>query len=69
TEFHPPSSCASLTLSLGGVVDPSTSRVCGSANVRVIDVRVSPIEISAHIGAPTYGVGEEVGVRLIRSGV
>ncbi|THU75214.1 hypothetical protein K435DRAFT_707529, partial [Dendrothele bispora CBS 962.96] len=68
TEFHPSSSCASLPLSLGGVVDPSTLHVYGSANVRVMDASLFPMEMSAHIGAPTYVV-REAGVGLIRSGV
>ncbi|THU82927.1 hypothetical protein K435DRAFT_871826 [Dendrothele bispora CBS 962.96] len=57
TEFHPPSSCAFLLLSLGGVVDPSTSRVYGIANVRVMDAGFFPIEMGAHIGTPTDGSG------------
>ncbi|THU82714.1 hypothetical protein K435DRAFT_872038 [Dendrothele bispora CBS 962.96] len=65
TEFHPPSSCASLPLSLGGVVYPSTFRVYGSTSVRVINASLLA-EMSAHIGAPTYGV-REVGVGLLEA--
>ncbi|THU97989.1 hypothetical protein K435DRAFT_796077 [Dendrothele bispora CBS 962.96] len=66
TEFHPSSSCASLPLSLGGVVDPGSLRVYGSANVRVMNASVFPMEMSTHLGAPTYGVGE-IGVGLVRA--
>ncbi|THU82921.1 alcohol oxidase [Dendrothele bispora CBS 962.96] len=66
TEFHPSSSCAALPLSLGGVVDPDSLRVYGAANVRVMDASVFPMEMSTHLGAPTYGVGE-IGVGLVRA--
>ncbi|THU82406.1 hypothetical protein K435DRAFT_784636 [Dendrothele bispora CBS 962.96] len=66
TEFHPSSSCASLPLSLGGVVDPESLRVYGTGNVRVMDASVFPMEMSTHLGAPTYGVGE-IGVGLVRA--
>ncbi|KAK7456342.1 hypothetical protein VKT23_010588 [Stygiomarasmius scandens] len=65
TEFHPTGSCALLPLSLGGVVSPSDLRVYGTRNVRVVDSSVYPMELSTHLGAPTYGVAE-VAVGLIR---
>ncbi|KAK7456344.1 hypothetical protein VKT23_010590 [Stygiomarasmius scandens] len=65
TEFHPTGSCALLPLSLGGVVSPSDLHVYGTRNVRVVDSSVYPMELSTHLGAPTYGVAE-VAVGLIR---
>ncbi|THU87059.1 hypothetical protein K435DRAFT_970059 [Dendrothele bispora CBS 962.96] len=60
-EFHPSSSRVSLPFSLEGVVDPSsTLRVYESANVRVMDLSVFPIEMSAHTGTPTDGSGVNV---------
>ncbi|KAL1737789.1 GMC oxidoreductase-domain-containing protein, partial [Schizophyllum fasciatum] len=57
TEFHPVGSCSMLPLEQGGVVDGSL-KVYGLANVRVVDASVIPIELSSHIGSPTYAVAE-----------
>ena len=57
TEFHPVGSCSMLPLEQGGVVDGSL-KVYGLANVRIVDASVIPIELSSHIGSPTYTVAE-----------
>ncbi|KAH9853236.1 GMC oxidoreductase [Lenzites betulinus] len=65
TEYHPSGSCGMLPLELGGVVDADL-KVYGLANVRVADASVFPIQFSAHLQAPTYGVAEQA-ARLIRA--
>jgi choline dehydrogenase len=50
TEYHPACSCAMLPESLGGVVGPDL-RVHGTANVRVVDASVFPIQFAAHVSA------------------
>jgi choline dehydrogenase len=52
TEYHPSSTCAMLPLELGGVVDPNL-KVYGTANVRVVDASVFPIEFAAHVRIST----------------
>jgi len=58
TEYHPSCTCAMLPYNLGGVVDPNL-RVYGTANVRVVDSSVYPIQFAAHLMAPTYGLAEQ----------
>ena len=58
TEFHPCATSAMLPLDQGGVVDGNLV-VYGTSNLRVIDASVPPIEFSAHLMAPTYGVAEK----------
>ncbi|CAE6496195.1 unnamed protein product [Rhizoctonia solani] len=57
TEYHPIGTCSMLPLDMGGVVD-TTLRVYGTANVRVIDVSVMPIHVTAHTMAPAYAIAE-----------
>ncbi|KZT59087.1 GMC oxidoreductase [Calocera cornea HHB12733] len=64
TEYHPASSCAMLPLESGGVVDP-TLRVYGTSNIRVVDSSIFPIEFSAHLMVPTYGMAEQA-AQMIR---
>ncbi|KZO92838.1 GMC oxidoreductase [Calocera viscosa TUFC12733] len=64
TEYHPASSCAMLPLDNGGVVDP-TLRVYGTSNIRVVDASVFPMEFSAHLMVPTYGMAEQA-AQMIR---
>ncbi|GBE89411.1 GMC oxidoreductase [Sparassis latifolia] len=65
TEFHPSCSCAMLPLSQGGVVNADLM-VYGTSNVRVVDASVFPIEFSAHLAAPVYGLAEKA-ASIIRS--
>lgn len=48
TEYHPSCTCAMLPLGLGGVVDPNL-KLYGTANVRVADSSVFPIQFAAHV--------------------
>ncbi|KAI0684004.1 GMC oxidoreductase [Cytidiella melzeri] len=57
TEFHPSCSCAMLPQAMGGVVDKDL-RVYGTGNVRVVDASVFPIQFSAHLMAPVFGLAE-----------
>ncbi|KAG9028528.1 hypothetical protein FS837_003852 [Tulasnella sp. UAMH 9824] len=65
TEFHPGCSCAMLPLEAGGVVDANL-KVYGTANLRVVDSSVFPIQFAAHLMAPTYGLAEQAAM-IIRS--
>ncbi|KAL4246796.1 GMC oxidoreductase family protein [Abortiporus biennis] len=58
TEFHPSCSCAMLPKAQGGVVDANL-KVYGTSNVRVADAAVYPIQFSAHLMAPVYGLAEQ----------
>ncbi|KDQ61960.1 hypothetical protein JAAARDRAFT_190666 [Jaapia argillacea MUCL 33604] len=58
TEFHPSCTCAMLPLNQGGVVNANL-QVYGLTNVRVADASVFPIEFSAHLMAPVYGLAEQ----------
>ncbi|KAI0640658.1 GMC oxidoreductase [Trametes meyenii] len=65
TEYHPSCSLAMLPRELGGVVDADL-KVYGLANVRVADASVFPIQFSAHLQAPVYGLAEQA-ARIIRA--
>ncbi|KAI0637465.1 GMC oxidoreductase [Trametes polyzona] len=65
TEYHPSCSLAMLPRELGGVVDADL-KVYGLANVRVADASVFPIQFSAHLQAPVYGLAEQA-AKLIRA--
>ncbi|KAK4687009.1 hypothetical protein P7C73_g3120, partial [Tremellales sp. Uapishka_1] len=58
TEYHPLGTCAMLPQASGGVVDTNLL-VYGSANLRVIDASIMPMELSSHLMASTYGVAEK----------
>ncbi|KAL7416690.1 GMC oxidoreductase-domain-containing protein, partial [Mrakia frigida] len=54
---HPISTCAMMAQDLGGVVGEDL-KVYGTANVRVVDASVLPMQVSAHLSASIYGVAE-----------
>ncbi|KAJ7724733.1 GMC oxidoreductase-domain-containing protein [Mycena maculata] len=58
TAFHPIGTAAMLPRADGGVVDPRL-RVYGTANVRVVDASIIPIQVSARIQATVYAVAEK----------
>ncbi|KAG8162847.1 hypothetical protein KVR01_007325 [Diaporthe batatas] len=58
TAFHPSGTCAMLPLEEGGVVD-SRLRVYGTANIRVVDASVFPIEPLGHVQSTVYAVAEK----------
>lgn len=58
TAFHPSGTCAMLPREEGGVVD-SRLRVYGSANIRVVDASVFPIEPLGHVQSTVYAVAEK----------
>ncbi|KII84207.1 hypothetical protein PLICRDRAFT_179872 [Plicaturopsis crispa FD-325 SS-3] len=55
---HPVGTAAMLPRADGGVVD-SALRVYGTANVRVVDASVLPLELSAHIQSTVYALAEK----------
>ncbi|KAK7052557.1 glucose oxidase [Favolaschia claudopus] len=55
---HPIGTCAMMRRSLGGVVDAQLV-VYDTANVRVVDASVVPIQVSAHLASTLYGVAEK----------
>ncbi|KAJ7896315.1 hypothetical protein B0H14DRAFT_3853704 [Mycena olivaceomarginata] len=57
TEYHPIGTNSMMPLALGGVVN-TTLVVYGTANVRVVDVSVVPLNPSAHTMATAYGIAE-----------
>jgi choline dehydrogenase-like flavoprotein len=58
SDWHPVGTCAMIPLALGGVVD-SSLKVYGTANLRVVDASIMPLEVSSHLMQPTYGVAEK----------
>ncbi|KAL0959214.1 hypothetical protein HGRIS_014493 [Hohenbuehelia grisea] len=55
---HPIGTAAMMKRSLGGVVNAQL-KVYDTANVRVVDASVMPLQISAHLSATLYGVAEK----------
>lgn len=55
---HPIGSAAMMKRSLGGVVDAHL-KVYDTANVRVVDASVMPLQISAHLSSTIYGIAEK----------
>jgi len=65
SEYHPIGSCSMLPRDMGGVVDTNLL-VYGTANVRVIDASIAPLQVSAHTMAPAYGIAEK-GADIIKA--
>ncbi|KAK7690162.1 hypothetical protein QCA50_006811 [Cerrena zonata] len=58
SDLHPTGSAAMLPQHLGGVVD-SNFLVHGTTNVRVADMSIWPLQLSAHPTATLYGTAEK----------
>ena len=54
---HPIGTAAMMSREMGGVVNPQL-RVYGTANVRVVDASILPMEMSGHPTATLYAVAE-----------
>ncbi|KAL9947560.1 hypothetical protein ACHAO5_002721, partial [Verticillium nonalfalfae] len=48
-----------MSRELGGVVDPEL-KVYGTANVRVVDASVMPIQTSGHLTSTIYALAERL---------
>ncbi|KAJ7506680.1 hypothetical protein B0H11DRAFT_1706725 [Mycena galericulata] len=57
TEYHPSGTAAMLPMAYGGVVNTSLV-VYGTTNLRVVDVSIMPMSVSAHTMATAYGIAE-----------
>ena len=64
---HPIGTCAMMRRDLGGVVD-ARLRVYDTVNLRVVDASVLPMQVSAHLSSPLYGIAEKA-ADIIKSGV
>ena len=60
TDWHPVGTCAMIGggMERGGVVDERL-RVYGVKGLRVVDASVMPLQISAHLQATVYAIGEK----------
>ena len=65
TDWHPVGTCAmgGTEAEKGGVVD-ARLRVYGVRGLRVVDASIMPLQISAHLQATVYAIGEK-GAELI----
>ncbi|TGO49519.1 hypothetical protein BCON_0208g00220 [Botryotinia convoluta] len=57
SNFHPVSTAAMMPREIGGVVD-SKLKVYGTANVRVVDASILPMQVSGHLVSTLYAVAE-----------
>lgn len=64
TVFHPMGTAAMLPRKDGGVVD-SKLTVYGTANLKVVDASIIPVEISAHPQTAVYGIAERAAEIII----
>jgi choline dehydrogenase-like flavoprotein len=64
TIFHPMGTAAMLPRKDGGVVD-SKLTVYGTANLKVVDASIIPVEISAHPQTAVYGIAERAAEIII----
>lgn len=58
SNFHYISTAAMMSKELGGVVDTDL-KVYGTANVRVVDASVLPLQVCGHLTATLYAVAEK----------
>ncbi|RDX42202.1 alcohol oxidase [Lentinus brumalis] len=56
--FHPVGTASMLPREDGGVVDPEL-KVYGTANVRIVDASILPLEMTGHIQSTVYALGEK----------
>lgn len=64
---HPIGTAAMMRRELGGVVDGKL-KVYDTKNLRVVDASVLPMQVSAHLSGPLYGIAEKA-ADIIKSGV
>ncbi|VDC04863.1 unnamed protein product [Peniophora sp. CBMAI 1063] len=57
TSYHTIGTCSMLPLEDDGVVDTDL-KVYGTQNIRVVDVSIIPLQISAHLQATAYAIAE-----------
>lgn len=55
---HPIATAAMMRRDLGGVVDAHLI-VYDTANVRVVDASIMPLQVSAHLSSTVYGIAEK----------
>ncbi|KAF7367190.1 Choline dehydrogenase [Mycena sanguinolenta] len=67
SSFHPVGTVGMLPEKDGGCVDP-TLKVYGTANLRVVDASIIPINISAHPQATLYAIAEKA-ADIIKGGI
>lgn len=62
--WHPIGTLSMMAEEMGGVVD-TTLKVHGTANVRVVDASVLPVQVSAHLSSTLYGVAIKAAAMII----
>ncbi|GAA5844117.1 hypothetical protein JCM11251_001824 [Rhodosporidiobolus azoricus] len=65
TEYHPIGTLALLPRSSGGAVSPSSLKVYGTSNVRVVDLSVAPMHVSSHTQTVAYAIAEKAAELLL----
>ncbi|RPD54778.1 GMC oxidoreductase [Lentinus tigrinus ALCF2SS1-7] len=63
--FHPVGTAAMLPRKDGGVVDPEL-KVYGTANLRVVDASILPLEMAGHIQATVYALAEKASDLILK---
>lgn len=64
TFFHSVGTCSMLPKNDGGVVDENLI-VHGTSNLRVVDVSIIPVVLSAHLQTAAYGIAEVAAEKII----
>lgn len=54
-----------LPRELGGVVDPTTLKVYGTTNLRIVDASVMPLTLATHPQSTIYAIAERVSLGLV----